>query len=330
MKFAVAQSVLSAYVAADVPAFLWGAPGIGKSDMVAQTAAGVALPLIDVRAVLLDPVDLRGLPAVVGGRAVWTPPVFLPDASRDGPEGILFLDELNAAPPSVQAACFQLVLNRAVGEYRLPPGWRVLAAGNRAGDRAAAHRMPSALANRFAHIDVEVDAPAWSAWAARSGIHPAVQAFLRMRPALLHVFDPKGGEDLRAFPTPRSWASVSRVANLPNATRLPAVAGLIGDHVAGEFEAFIRVFQSIPDPAAVFADPDGAAVPSDPASRYAIATAVAFLANRQTFAAGLRYARRLPREFEILTAVDAVRRDASLKETAAFGQWASDNADVTI
>lgn len=330
MQFAKAAAVLAAYISADVPAFLWGAPGIGKSDMVAQAARALSLPMIDVRAVLLDPVDLRGLPAVIDGKAVWTPPVFLPDADRDGPDGILFLDELNAAPPSVQAACFQLVLNRWVGEYRLPPGWRIVAAGNRASDRAAAQRMPSALANRFAHIDVEVDPLAWSEWAARSAIHPAVQAYIRRRPVHLHEFDASRAADLRAFPTPRSWAAVSRVAGLPADLRLAAVSGLIGDTIAGEFEAFVRVFQSIPDPAAVLADPDGADVPADPAGRYAIAAALAFLADRRTFPNALRYGRRLPREFEVMLAVDAVRRDVSLKETAAFGQWAAANSDVTL
>jgi MoxR-like ATPase len=121
------------------PAFLWGPPGVGKSQIVAQVATSLGVRLIDIRAVLLDPVDLRGLPTVEAGKAAWAIPAFLPE---DG-AGILFLDELNAAPPLVQAACYQLVLDRALGEYRLPDGWSVFAAGNREGDRACRARWPT-------------------------------------------------------------------------------------------------------------------------------------------------------------------------------------------
>jgi MoxR-like ATPase len=85
----------------------------------------LGIRLIDIRAILLDPVDLRGLPTVEQGRVAWAIPAFLPE---DG-AGILSVDELNAAPPLVQAACYQLVLDRALGEYRLPDGWTVFAAG---------------------------------------------------------------------------------------------------------------------------------------------------------------------------------------------------------
>ena len=135
------------------PVFLWGAPGVGKSQVVAQVAEERNLALRDIRAVLLDPVDLRGLPRITAeGLSVWCPPGFLPGAN-DPEEGILFLDELNAAPPLVQAACYQLILDRRIGEYKLPDGWSIIAAGNREKDKAVTHRMPSALANRMVHLD---------------------------------------------------------------------------------------------------------------------------------------------------------------------------------
>jgi hypothetical protein len=186
------------------PAFLWGPPGAGKSQVVAQVAAALSIRLIDIRAVLLDPVDLRGLPTVEHGKAAWAIPAFLPE---DG-AGILFLDELNAAPPLVQAACYQLVLDRALGDYRLPDGWTVFAAGNREGDRAVTSRMSSALANRFVHLPFEPDLDDWSCWAMGPGdLRPEVVAFLRWRPELLHRFDPAE----KAFPSPRAWASVSHI-----------------------------------------------------------------------------------------------------------------------
>ena len=146
-------SALHTLLSAHQPVFLWGAPGVGKSQVVAKVAADRGMALRDIRAVLLDPVDLRGLPRLENGRAEWCPPAFLPGPD-DSEQGIIFLDELNAAPPLVQAACYQLVLDRRIGEYRLPDGWSIIAAGNREKDKAVTHRMPSALANRMVHLEL--------------------------------------------------------------------------------------------------------------------------------------------------------------------------------
>jgi MoxR-like ATPase len=155
MKASQIASSLHVLFKARQPVFLWGGTGIGKSAIVRQLATSLNLPLQDVRALLLDPVDLRGLPFLGSdGRSRWATPEFLP---KDG-EGILFLDELNAAPAMVQASCYQLVLDRKLGEYTLPDGWAIIAAGNRDSDRAVTTRMPSPLRNRFVHLEFEVDA----------------------------------------------------------------------------------------------------------------------------------------------------------------------------
>jgi MoxR-like ATPase len=170
----------------------------GKSAVVRKTADDLKLNLVDVRATLLDPVDLRGLPRLSNDSAVWCPPAFLPK----GGEGRLFLDELAQAAPLVQAACLQLTLDRRVGEYELPEGWAVVAASNRAEDRAGTHRLISPLLNRFVHLDLEVSAGDWQAWAVSANVAPEVRAFLRYRPGLLLQFD--ASTNSRAFPTPRS------------------------------------------------------------------------------------------------------------------------------
>jgi MoxR-like ATPase len=186
--------------------FVWGGPGSGKSAVVKQLAKKRGLALRDIRVLLLDPVDLRGLPYLSDGRSKWATPDFLP---QDG-EGILFLDELNAAPPMVQASCYQLVLDRKLGEYTLPEGWSIIAAGNRDSDRAVTNRMPTPLRNRFVHLDFEVDMQEWSQWAIQSAIRPEVIAFLRFRPNLLSVFD----RDSNVFPSPRSWEFVSNILTI--------------------------------------------------------------------------------------------------------------------
>lgn len=229
MKTSEAIKAIEVLHSAGRPCFLWGAPGIGKSAIVRAVAEAKGLQLIDLRAVLLDPVDLRGIPHVNGdGRTHWCIPEFLP---RQG-SGILFVDELNAAPQLVQAAFYQLIHDRRLGEYAMPDSWYTLAAGNRETDRAVTSRMPSALANRFVHIDVEADLDDWTAWALTAGMPVELIAFLRFRPNLLHAFDPARNE--KAFPTPRSWEFTGRImqANPDQAIRFALISGTVGEGAA--------------------------------------------------------------------------------------------------
>jgi hypothetical protein len=321
--------LVRAYIKRDTPAFLWGGPGIGKSAVVRQVADEMGVNMIDFRAVLRDPVDLRGLPAIQGDTAKWLAPDDLPQAARDGEEGIFFMDELNAAPPSMQAACFGLVLDRKVGDYHLPKGWRIIAAGNRQSDKAAAQRMPSALANRFAHVDVEADSDDFTKWANKNGLAPELIAFIRFRPALLH--DMKAA-DLRAFPSPRAWVQAAKYVEERKEDRLPLVTGLVGEGAAAEFEGFLRTYQSLPTIEQVLAHPDTAKLPGegDIAARYAIVSALATKSTTQNFDQVMRYTARLPREFAVMLVVDACRRDSALTRTKSFVQWAKDNQDVLL
>lgn len=182
------------------PVFILGAPGVGKSMIVAEVAKELGMAIIDLRALLLDPTDIRGIPAIKGDTAIWLKPVFLPDEKRDGEKGILFLDELNAAPPLVQASCYQLILNRRVGEYIMPKGWRIIAAGNRHSDLAITNRMPTPLVNRFHFYTLEVSFEDWKHWAYDSGVNQMVISFLNFKPELLFVA-PKDRDT--PFPTPR-------------------------------------------------------------------------------------------------------------------------------
>ncbi len=309
------------------PVFIWGAPGVGKSQVVAQVAEELGRELTDIRAVLLDPVDLRGLPSVSrDGTAHWCPPSFLPS---DG-EGVLFLDELNAAPPLVQAACYQLVLDRKVGEYILPDGWTVVAAGNRETDRAVTHRMPSALANRFVHLDFTVDPDAWLEWGEEAGLSEEIMAFIRFRPNLLHNFDPKRNE--KAFPSPRSWEFAAKiVASTPDPdVELSLLKGTVGPGAATEFAGFSRMFRQLPDPDVVINHPDTADIPEEPATLYALCEALAKRAGAETADSIIAYATRLPAEFGVLLVRDSVKKHRALVESPAFSRWATANSDVLL
>ncbi len=309
------------------PVFVWGAPGVGKSQVVAQVAKKKGIDLVDVRAVLLDPVDLRGLPHIdENRRACWCAPAFLPTQGV----GILFLDELNAAPPLVQAACYQLVLDRQLGEYHLPEGWSIVAAGNRETDRAVTHRMPSALANRFVHLNFDVDSKEWLIWAQNNEIAPEVIAFIRFRPQLLHSFDPQ--KDDKAFPTPRSWEFVSRIMSRQTSAipDLELISGVIGDGAASEFCGFLKIYHNLPDPDTLLENPETAVVPDDPATLYAVCELLSQKTDLTNLPQIMTYAKRLPPEFSVMLVRDAARINSAIVRTPDFNAWAVAHADVLI
>lgn len=316
---------VNAALDAQIPPMLWGAPGIGKSELVAAIAADRGADLRDIRLSMFDPVDLRGLPAIVGGLTQWIRPAIWP--TDDTRETVLFFDEIDRAAPAVMSAAMQIVLDRRVGEHVLPDSVRVIAAGNGRTDRTGTNKMPSALANRFCHLDVTADSETWARWAAGAGVDPAIVAFVRFRPALLIG---EAAPTDRTFPSPRAWVRAGRLMNLPDHIRHALIAGLVSAGPAAEFEAFVRVMRQLPSLDSILADPAGAPVPSDPSARYAVSAALSRRATIQNFAAVLEYARRLPREFEINCAVDAVKRTPTLTGTRAFVAWAVRNQDVTI
>lgn len=326
MKPSEIQTALELLIEIRQPVFIWGPPGVGKSQVVAQTAAAHNLELIDIRAILLDPVDLRGLPVIENGRSQWSIPSFLP---TDG-EGLLFLDELNAAPPLVQASCYQLVLDRRLGEYELPPGWSIVAAGNRESDRAVTHRMPSALANRFVHLDFTVDLDEWLLWAEEQEVAPELIAFLRFRPGLLHDFDP--GRSSKAFPTPRSWEFASKIVKTSKGGKIlkELLGGTLGEGAAGELIGFLNIWQNLPRIEDIFDNPDGIEISEDPAVLYAICEMVGRAATKKDGAAIFKFADRLPTEFSVLLVRESVRHCKALAGLDEFNSWAGKNSRVLV
>jgi AAA domain (dynein-related subfamily) len=329
MKPSKVEEVLPICIKAKRPVFLWGQPGAGKSELIASVGKSLEYGLTDLRAVLLDPVDLRGLPAISDTKdgkkeAVWCPPSFLPKGKKPH---ILFLDELNAAPPLVQAACYQLVLNRRVGEYVLPDETVVIAAGNRETDKAVTSRMASPLANRFVHINFDVDNDDWIRWALRNGVRQELIAFQRFRPHLITNFDPKRND--KAFSTPRSITFLSQLMEANGGVIDYELAqGTVGEGYAAEFIGFLRVYQNLPDPDAIIMRPDKGEVPRDPATLFALCEALAHRASDQTIANIVTYANRLEEEFSVLLIRDCIDRDETLVRCRPFIDWSSKHADV--
>jgi len=306
--------------------FLWGPPGVGKSDLVAEIAEDMKIELRDVRVSMLDPVDIRGFPVPNSTKKhmEWIPPDFLPKKGS----GLLFLDEANQAPPSVSSSLYQLILNRKVGKYTLPIGWHVMAAGNRAGDRSIVHTQPAALANRFVHLDFDVSNDDWHAWAIKNGIHSDIRSFISFRPNLLNDFDPI--KNPRAFPTPRSWAFVNDIyKDHPSVeTEFELIKGTVGEGATGEFLAYTRQLKDLPKPEDVIADPENAKVPTSPAARYAVATMFDTLTTKANMGKVMTYMKRLPVEFQVLYVRGALQTDSTLSKTATYTEWCVKNYEV--
>lgn len=323
-----ARAVVEAHIDADIPVMLSGAPGIGKSDIVRQITTSRGWNLINPYLPTLDAVDIRGLPAARDGKAVFLPFGELPDAARDGEHGILFLDELANADAAVQKAAMGLALERRSGDYRLPDGWRVVAAGNRVEDRAGAGRLNSALANRFAHVDIVVSVDDWCLWALQNGVPAELVAFMRFRPQLLHSFE----GDRKVNATPRTWAMAARHlgAALPVDIETAVLAGTVGDGPAAELVAFLRIWRSLPMPDAVLMNPNGSDVPRDGATLYALCGALARKVTPNSMDAFVTYISRLPAEYGVVAMCDATRRDKTLETTRAAITWFTQNSDVYL
>ena len=267
---------------------LWGPPGVGKSQGIRQVAKEVAdktgkkVEITDVRLLLFNPVDLRGIPTANEDKtlAVWLKPkIFQMDDSQEV-INILFLDEISAAPQSVQAAAYQITLDRTVGEHRLPDNCIVIAAGNRVTDRSVAYAMPKALANRLCHIEISHDSKSWHDWAISAGVNHIVIGFLDYNPSMLMQFDTM--TDGLAFPTPRSWEMVSNILNTisDNFKEVyPMIVGCIGHATASNFRTWTELYQTMPSIEAIFAGEE-VEVPKAPELQIALRSAMVAYARK--------------------------------------------------
>lgn len=334
------REFLSASEGHHTPVMLWGPPGVGKSDIVAQISSRHDVPVLDIRLSQMEPSDLRGIPFRSGDLVEWAVPAMLPDRSRHGSSGVLFLDEITSAPPSVSAAAYQLILDRRLGQYEIPDGWAIFAAGNRQGDRGVTYTMPAPLANRFSHFEIDLNLDDWVAWAYANGIDDRVIAFLRFRPELLFDFDP--AHNPVAFPTPRSWEFAHRALQKFSAhpqLLLGSLQACVGPAAGIELNAFLATLDQLPDIAAILRGEEIQA-PKEIDLQYAVASTLVGHAIRTQGSdeAGvvhgniLNYARCFPqREMGVMLVSDMQRAIGSdLFDVPQFDSWADAIADLMI
>ena len=245
---------------------IWGAPGIGKSSVVAAVAESNGLDLIDLRISQLAPTDLRGIPVPKENKAYWFPPDFLPVKGK----GILFLDEINMAPPAVQGIAQQLILDRKVGSYTVPENWFIWSAGNRKNDFAAVFDMPAPLANRFIHLEVDTSLDEFKSYALLNNIDDRIISFLNFRPKLLHKID----KNSPSWPSPRSWD----IANSLLKVGLD-VDPAVGVGAGSEFRSFCKVYNTLPNIEPILSGKAKPKFPKDLSAKYALTCALSVRAK---------------------------------------------------
>ena len=269
------------------PVMLWGPPGIGKSEIVESivediVATGKRAKLYDMRLSMCEPTDIMGIPYFDSEAKTmkWAPPALLPVASdaEDYDQVVLFLDELNGAAPAVQAAAYQLILNRKVGEYELPDNVAVVAAGNRETDKGVTYRMPKPLANRFVHFEVAANFDDWFEWAIEHDVNADVVGYLTAKKDQLFKFDAKSPD--HAFPTPRSWTFVSELledsSGFSDSELTDMIVGTIGQGAALEFSAYRKMSSQLPDPTKILHGQITELKTEDISVLYSLATSLAY------------------------------------------------------
>lgn len=336
----LAKEFTSAKQGIHTPVMIWGPPGIGKSQLIEQVATAFSVPLIDIRLSQMEPSDLRGIPFRNADTVEWAVPAMLPDERRHGPCGILFLDEITSAPPSVSAAAYQLILDRKLGEYRIPDGWAIYAAGNRQGDRGVTYTMPAPLANRFSHFEFDINLDDWVAWAYANRIDERVIGFLRFRPELLFDFDP--AHNPVAFPSPRTWEYAHRALQkfADNRDMLSSsLQACVGPAAGIELAAFVENLDKLPDLDAVLRGEE-VTMPKEVDLQYAVAAALVgraikarengdlktVLGNILNFAGTFRQ-----KEMGVMLVTDLQRAVGDeLFAVPEFQKWANQMADVML
>jgi hypothetical protein len=306
--------------------FILGAPGGGKSACARDIVAELGVEtVVEFTASLRDPVDVLGTPNNTGEYTRWVPPEEFYNL-RHG-RAALILEELSDAPIPMQNALCGVIYDRRAGNLQLSPDLFIIATGNRTEDKSGANRITSKLANRTRRFDFQENIDDWTEWALDNDMDPVLIQFLRFRPGLLSDFD----ANRFANPTPRAWERVNLIpASLDSGLFFDNVSGEVGEGAAAEYTGFRRIYMSLPDVDSILLDPAGADVPQDPATLYALTGALARKSTKDNFDRVSKYLSRMSPEFNVMATKDAIKLQPTIKNTRAFIEWASKNAEVLM
>ncbi len=332
MRPTMLAETLKTVIALNRPILIEGSPGLGKTAIPKQVAQELGLEVLLFHAPTMQPEDVA-IPAANADKTALT---FLvndrfPTEGNDryAEKGLILVDELPQAELSVQKSMAHLIQERDIHGCKLKPGWSIIATGNRASDRAGANRILSHLRNRMTTLEFEPSLDDWCGWALDNEIRQEIISFVRFKPGMLNDFDPQ--RDIN--PTPRAWAEgVSPIiGNVNEGAEFEMFKGAVGEGAAAEFTGFLAICRKLPNPDTIIMQPDKVEVPKEANVRYALAGALAHRASVDNFEAILTYVKRMPKEFGVLTVLDAIRKTPEVQNTKAFTQWAvTDGAKVLI
>ena len=300
--------------------FLIGPPGVGKSQVIKQTADELGIDFEDLRLAQCDMTEIRGVPSVVKGRTVMNPPSFFPE---EGTSGILCLDELTSAVPAIQASAYQLILDRAAGEYRLPEGWMIVAAGNPQSSRGVTYQMAAPLMNRMSMVEVETSIDDFIGYASNQNLDPRVLSFLQARDEYLFQYNESYYG--KQFPSPRSWFAVAQELGLgyDAETRVEMIRANVGNEAGIAMEGWLRTWQLMPSIQKIFTDPTDVRIPDDSERDILIclSMAIATKLTKEVFNNAWRYIKHLPKEFQPLIVKLAIDRDPNIRQATSFNEY---------
>ncbi len=297
-----------------------GSPGGGKTTIVQQAAEELGVPCIERHMPTMLVEDFGILFPETGSDTLhYKLPEWFPVKGKAPERGILLFDDRNQAGPDLQKVLANICQARNLHGVSMPDGWQVVSTGNRQSDRAGANRVLSHLRNRETAYELETHLDDWTVWAINNNVKSEVVSFIRFRPNLLHDYDPQRDQNA----TPRSWVEgVSDVlGTVPAEAEYESFKGAVGEGCAAEFVGFIKIFRKLPNPDNILLNPTTAAVPTDPATLYALSGAIAERATENNFERVCTYAERMPAEFSVLTISYAARKKPELANTQAFTKW---------
>lgn len=333
MKSTELNNLLTFAIKNNFPVLIKGKPGIGKSDIVAQSCEDANAKLIISHPVVSDPTDYKGLPfADKDGKEAHFLPFGELNALINATEStVFFLDDLGQAPVSVQAACMQLILARRINGHKVSDKVTFIAATNRKEDKAGVSGLLEPVKSRFASIvELEVNTEDWVKWAIVNDMPVELLGFVRFKPDMLEKFEPT--KDITNSISPRTVANVGKLqkSNLPKELEFEVFKGAAGEAFAAEYIAFLKIFRSLPDIDSIILNPKGAKVSNEPAILAALAQALAHKMSDQNIESICTYLDRLPAEISVVCMKDAITRKRDLTQTKAYVKWSVKNSNFII
>lgn len=305
---------------------------MGKSSIIHQIATQYNLKVIDLRLSQCDSTDLMGFPNIKGSKAGYVPMETFPIEGDPIPEGyagwILFLDEFNGASISVQAASYKLILDRMVGIYHLHKNVGIVCAGNLETDNAIVNPMSTAMQSRLVHMELVSDVDEFTNWCATNGIDHRISDYVKFKPGNLYAFSPDHTD--HTYACGRTWEFANRVLkvtdSLDDPDLLPMLAGTLSEGVAREFIGFCKIYQDLPKPSQIAMSPETIKVPEEPSILFALTGSIAHNAHKDTLSQVMKYVTRLPKEFQVVTLRETVRRNKPLLGHPAILKWIADSS----